>query len=197
MTLETKGGIGTFYAPSPKAWRKWLEKNGEKEKNVWLIIYKKESSRPSVTYKEAVEEALCFGWIDSKPNKRDEESYYQFFARRNPKSKWSKVNKERIAQLIQSGKMSAAGLDAVAAAKRNGSWEALDPIDECIMPVDLQTKLNKNKAALQNFNAFPPSSKKIILEWIANAKKQETRDKRIHETVTLAAKNIRANHYRQ
>ena len=94
--MELHNNIKTFHAKTRKNWRKWLEKNHESEKSVWLIIYKKESETPSIYYPEAVDEALCFGWIDSKPNKRDEHSYYQFFSKRNPKSNWSKVNKEKI-----------------------------------------------------------------------------------------------------
>lgn len=196
MKTELKNGIKTFYAKTAKDWRRWLEKWGAKEKSVWLIIYKKQSNIPSITYKEAVEEALCFGWIDSKPNKRDEESYYQFFARRNPKSKWSKVNKERVDQLMKAGRIHETGLAAIEIAKQTGTWAALDEVDNVIVPEDLQKAFNKNKKALNHFNAFPRSSKKIILGWIADAKREETRAKRIEETVTLAGKNIRANHYR-
>src|SRR3954454_11068734 len=110
METELKEGIKTFYAKSGKEWRAWLEKNGDKEKSVWLIIYKKEKGIPSVYYREAVDEALCFGWIDSKANKRDDESYYQFFARRNPRSKWSKVNKDKVEIMIAEGLMHESGM---------------------------------------------------------------------------------------
>lgn len=195
--MESYNGIPAYYAKSRTQWRKWLQKNHAKADSVWLIIYKKESSTPSVYYKEAVEEALCFGWIDSKPNKRDNESYYQFFARRNPKSKWSKVNKLKVHDLMAKGLMMPAGLAAIEIAKQSGTWNALDGVEQEEVPKDLQQALNKNKAALANFMAFPRSSKRIILEWILNAKKEETRTKRITETVQLAEKNIRANHYRQ
>lgn len=195
--MELKNDIQTFYAKDAKTWRNWLQKNHAKEKSVWLIIYKKESSKPSVYYTEAVDEALCFGWIDSKPNKRDDESYYQFFAKRNPKSNWSKVNKAKVEKLIKENRMAKAGLEAIEIAKQNGTWNALDEVDNSIVPDDLKKALSKNKAAMQNFEVFPKSSKKIILEWIQNAKKEETRLKRIEETVLLASKNIRANHYRQ
>jgi uncharacterized protein YdeI (YjbR/CyaY-like superfamily) len=152
---------------------------------------------PTIHYEEAVDEALCFGWIDSKPNKRDEESYYLLFSKRSPKSNWSKANRERAKGLIKQGLMEKAGLDMIELAKKNGTWTALIDVQNSVIPDDLQQALNKNKKALSNFEAFPPSSKRIILEWILNAKKQETREKRIIETVTLAAKNIKANHYRQ
>lgn len=191
------GGIETYYAKDGKSWRNWLRQNHASAKNVWLIIYKKESGVASVYYMEAVEEALCFGWIDSKPNKRDDVSYYQFFSKRNPKSKWSKVNKAKVEELIKEKRMTKAGMAAIELAKQNGTWTALDEVDNSIIPDDLQKALAKNKTASKNFDAFPRSSKKIILEWILNAKKEETRKKRIEETVSLASKNIKANHYRQ
>lgn len=195
--MEVYNSIRTFHAKSREDWRKWLKKNHSTEKSVWLIIYKKQSETPSVYYPEAVDEALCFGWIDSKPNKRDEESYYQFFAKRNPKSNWSKVNKEKIARLVEKGLMQSAGLEMIEIAKENGTWTALDEVENLIIPDDLQELFSDNKTAFKNWERFPPSSKRGILEWILNAKKPETRLKRIEETVSFAEKNIRANHYRQ
>ncbi len=191
-----KDGSPTYYAKNRKEWREWLAKYHDKEKSVWLIIYRKEGATPSVSYVEAVEEALCYGWIDSKGNKRDAESYYQFFARRNPKSKWSGLNKRRVAKLLQQNLMVEAGLKMVEIAQQNGSWTALDAVEQLLIPEDLQQALQQNQAAQQYFEAFPPSVKRGILEWILNAKRPETRQKRIAETVRLAAKNIRANQYR-
>ncbi|MCF2505224.1 YdeI/OmpD-associated family protein [Dyadobacter sp. CY107] len=195
--MELKDGVHTFYAKSQEDWRKWLEENHQSEKSVWLIIYKKDSGTPSVNYTNAVDEALCFGWIDSKPNKRDEGSYYQFFAKRNPKSNWSKVNKGKVERLLELGLMTQAGLEAIEIAKERGTWTALDDVDEMIIPEDLQMALDKNKTALAYFDNFPRSSKRGILEWIMNAKRPETRQKRIDETVELATKNVKANHFRQ
>ncbi len=195
--METKDGIKTAQAKTPKEWRKWLEKNHQTEKSVWLIIYKKESGIPSVYYSEAVDEAICFGWIDSKRNIRDEVSFYQFFAKRNPKSNWSKVNKDKVAIFLEKGLMAPAGLESIEIAKQNGTWSALDEMEAMTIPDDLQKLLNKNRTAKINFENFPRSSKRVILEWILNAKRPETRLKRIEETVELAEKNIRANHYRQ
>jgi uncharacterized protein YdeI (YjbR/CyaY-like superfamily) len=195
--MELKDGIKTFYANSRKAWRKWLEINHQTEKSVWLIIYKKGSKTPSVYYSEAVDEAICFGWIDSKPNKRNEESYYQFFAKRNPKSNWSKLNKGKVAKLLEKGLITKSGLEAIETAKQNGTWTALDKVEDMTIPEDLQKAFDKNKTAIAYFNKFPRSSKRIILEWILNARRPETRQKRIDETVELAEKNIKANHYRQ
>lgn len=195
--MELKDGIKTNYAKTQKDWRKWLEKNHQSEKSVWLIIYKKDSAKPSVYYPEAVDEAICFGWIDSKPNKRDNESYYQFFAKRNPKSNWSKVNKEKVARLLKEKLIASAGLEAIETAKQNGTWTALDELEALTIPEDLQKLFSKNKIAAKHWDGFPRSSKRGILEWILNAKRPETRQKRIDETVKLAEKNIKANHYRQ
>lgn len=188
---------GEFYAKDRAAWRRWLEKNHDKRDSVWLIIYRKSSTIPSIYYPEAVEEALCFGWIDSKPNKRDSESRFQYFARRKPNSKWSQLNKQRVEKLIRSGLMAAPGLEKIALAKKSGTWHALETIEALTLPPDLEQALSGNKKAFKNFTAFPPSSRKIILYWIQEAKQPETRKKRIAETVKQAAKNLRANHYRQ
>ncbi len=151
----------------------------------------------SVYYPEAVDEALCFGWVDSKPNKRDANSYYQFFSKRNPKSNWSRLNKTKVAKLIELKLMQPAGLEMIEIAKQNGTWTALDEVENLTIPDDLYEQFSKNKIALQNWEEFPPSSKRGILEWILNAKKPDTRQKRVEETVALAEKNIRANHFRQ
>jgi len=197
LVMEIYKGIQTFHAKTRQEWRNWLKKNHQSEKSVWLIIFKKESNIPSVYYPEAVDEALCFGWIDSKPNKRDKNSYYQFFSKRNPKSNWSKVNKDKVANLIAQGLMHSAGFEMIAMARQNGTWTALDEVDQITIPDDLQQLLSKNNTALENWEKFPRSSKRGILEWIMNAKKPATRQKRIEETVSLAEKNIKANHYRQ
>lgn len=195
--MELHNDIQAVYAENRKDWRKWLEKNHWSIKSVWLIIYHKKSKTPSVYYDEAVEEALCFGWIDSLAHKRDEESKYQFFALRKPQSNWSKLNRERAEKMIAAGKMTLHGQKMIDLAKETGTWEALDDVQNSVLPDDLKSLFELNSTAYQNFNAFPPSSKRIILEWILNAKKPETRQKRIEETILLAEKNIKANHYRQ
>lgn len=194
---EVRGKVKTLYAPSADAWRNWLERHHDTEKNIWLIIYRKESKTKSVYYPEAVDEALCFGWVDSKPNKRDNESFYQFFAKRNPKSNWSKINKEKVERLINANKMTPAGMEMISMAKTRGTWNALDEVDELVIPSDLKKALKTLPSALTNFEAFPKSVKRGILEWILNAKLPETRMKRVTETATLAAKNERANQYRK
>ena len=193
--METYLGTLAVHAPSQKHWRTWLQKNHLKEQAVWLIIYRKTSATPSVYYPEAVDEALCFGWIDSKPNKRDHESYYVYFSKRNPKSKWSKVNKLKVEQLIKKGKLSASGLAMIEKAKQSGTWTALDEVEDLVMPADLKKQFAGNKTAHRYWTAFPPSVKKGILQWILSAKRPETREKRILETLRLAEQNIRANQY--
>lgn len=195
--MEFHNDIQTFYAKTREEWRKWLEKNHETERSVWLIIYHKNSHFKSINYDEAVEEAICYGWIDSIAHNRDEESKYQYFGKRKPISNWSKSNRERVEKMMQLGLMKPSGQKLIDMAKKSGTWEALVDVQNSVIPEGLQKQLNENKSALINFLAFPPSSKRIILEWILNAKREETRQKRIEETVRLAADNIRANHYRQ
>lgn len=195
--MEVYKEVKATVAKDSNEWRKWLEQNHATEKSVLLIIYKKDSGTPSVTYDEAVDEALCFGWIDSKPNKRDENSFYQFFAKRNPKSNWSRVNKQKIERLLKANKIAPAGLEIIEIAKQNSTWTALDDVENLIIPKDLQAEFAKYTQATKNFEAFPRSVKRGILEWLLNAKKPETRQKRITETASLAQENIRANQFRK
>jgi uncharacterized protein YdeI (YjbR/CyaY-like superfamily) len=195
--MELHKGTAAIYAKDRKAWRQWLAKNHRTEKSVWLIIHHKSSATPSVYYEEAVEEALCFGWIDSTAYKRDGESKYQFFAVRKAKSNWSKINQERAARMIKEKRMTPAGQLMIDLAKESGTWSALDAVHALVIPPDLQKAFARNKTALKNFSAFPPSSRKIILYWVLSAKREETRQQRIKETVALAAKNERANHYKK
>jgi uncharacterized protein YdeI (YjbR/CyaY-like superfamily) len=194
--METHKNIPAVQAADRAEWRCWLEAHHRTETSVWLIIHRKNGDIPSVPYPEAVDEALCFGWIDSVPNKRDAGSYYQFFSKRNPASNWSRVNKEKVARLTEQGLMREAGLEMVELAKRTGTWTALDEVDSLTVPPDMQEGLDANPAAAAHWAGFPPSARRGILEWILNAKKPETRRKRIKETVALAERNIRANQYR-
>jgi uncharacterized protein YdeI (YjbR/CyaY-like superfamily) len=183
----------SLYASNQAAWRQWLQERHLSEERVWLVIFKKESGVPSVTYSEAVDEALCFGWVDSAINKRDEASFYQYFARRNPKSNWSKVNKEKVARLTEAGLMRPAGQAMIDLAKQTGTWNALDDVENLLVPADLQSALALHPTALEHFSAFPRSAKRGILEWLLNAKTAVTREKRIREIVEKAARNERAN----
>lgn len=194
---ELYKGIGTCKAKSQKDWRKWLEKNHVKENAVWLIIAKKDSGITSVNYAQAVDEALCFGWIDAVANKKDDTSFYQYFTKRKPKSKWSKVNKEKVTRFIKEGKMAPAGMAMVDLAKATGTWDALNEVEELIVPEDMLKLFKKNKVAFENWKTFSRSIQRGILEWISNAKKEETRTNRIEETISLAEKNIKANQYQK
>ena len=194
MGTSIKDERKSVYAKNRREWRRWLEKNHRSEQSVWLIMYHKDSKTPSLSQEEAVEEALCFGWIDSKAQKRDDESRYQFFSQRKPKSNWSKVNKARVEKLIKQGLMTDSGRLVISLAKINDTWNALDDVENAVIPADLKKLFDKNEKAFKNFDAFAPSSKKLILTWISNAKRQETREKRIKQTVELAEKNIKANH---
>lgn len=173
------------------AWRRWLQRNHSSLSRVWLVIRKKGSRAQGVSYEEAVEEALCFGWIDGKLNRLDAEHYKLWFAPRKPRSVWSAINKRRVAELIRSGRMTEAGLVVIDVAKKDGSWTALEAVDSLVVPPDLAKALKAYPAAKRHLEAFPQSSRKVILYWIQSAKRPETRAKRIEETVRLAADNIR------
>lgn len=177
------------------AWRSWLAENYTRTEGIWLINYKKATGKMQFDCDAAVEEALCFGWIDSKPNKLDEERSMLWFAPRKRGTGWSKLNKERVERLMEQGLLMPAGLAKIEAAKADGSWNALDAIEALEIPPDLEQALAGDDAAKQNFEAFPRSVKRGILEWIAAAKKSETRAKRIKETAQLAAQNLRANQW--
>ena len=193
----TKTPPNAIHPKTRAEWRRWLEQHHTQNEGVWLISYKKAAGKPRFDYEEAVEEALCYGWIDSRGNKLDDERSMLWFAPRKPGTGWSKLNKGRIEKLIAAGAMRPAGMSKVEAAKQDGSWNALDGVEALEIPPDLKKAFAANKTAKQYFDAFPRSVKRAILEWIASAKKPETRTKRIDETVTLAEKNIRANQWRQ
>jgi uncharacterized protein YdeI (YjbR/CyaY-like superfamily) len=195
MIQEIHRGTKAVSAPTRKIWRNWMAKYHEKETSVWLIIFHKKSRQASVYYDEAVEEALCFGWVDSVSNSRNEESSYLYFAKRKPKSNWSKANKDRVEKLTKLGLIMPAGQAMIDLAKQTGTWTALEVVDQLTIPPDMQKLFDKNKTAEKNFLAFPASTRRGILEWILNAKRPETRQKRVEETVTLAVQNIRANQY--
>jgi uncharacterized protein YdeI (YjbR/CyaY-like superfamily) len=184
--------------PASRAeWRQWLLDYHASFLGVWLVYFKKASGQPSVTYAEAVEEALCFGWIDSHPRKLDAERSQLLFTPRKPKSGWSKVNKERLVRLEAAGQLMPAGLAAIARAKQNGAWESLDAAEAGSVPDDLAAALAADAVAQTNFSAFSPSARKQILTWVLGAKQAETRARRVAETVHLAALNKRANFDRE
>jgi uncharacterized protein YdeI (YjbR/CyaY-like superfamily) len=178
-------------------WRKWLERHHDRDAGVWLVRFKKQAGDKYVSYDAVVEEALCFGWIDSRPRKLDEDRSMVWVAPRKPGSNWSKRNKERIVAMIEAGLMTPAGLAKIETAKADGSWYALDAVEALQIPPDLAQEFAKYDAASSNFEDFPRSVKRGILEWIANAKRDTTRANRISETARLAQENIRANQWRQ
>ncbi len=181
--------LKTYYAKDRNAWRKWLEKNHAKSRGVWLIYYKKSSGTPRVEYNDAVEEALCFGWIDSTVRPIDDKKYMQRFTRRKPKSGWSGLNKQRINRMIEQGLMALAGFEKIEIAKKDGSWESLDHIDAIQLPDDFAKALTKNKKAKSNFENFPQFARKQFLYWINSAKRPATRKQRIQLLVKMAAAN--------
>lgn len=178
-------------------WRAWLQAHHTRKAGVWLVSYKQATGKPRLSYNDVVEEALCFGWIDSKPNKLDEERSLLWFASRKVGTGWSRPNKVRIERLLAAGQLSPAALAKMDAAKRDGSWTKLDTVEDLQIPDDLAQALACQPGAAANFEAFPRSAKRGILEWIAVAKRAETRSRRVDETARLAALNQRANQWRR
>lgn len=178
--------IETFYPENKQQWRLWLSKNHSQKEAVWLIFYEKNANKPTVTWSDAVDEALCFGWIDSIKKKLDEERSIQFFSKRKPKSTWSKINKEKIQKLIEAGQMTQAGLNCIEIAKQNGSWEILDSVEELTIPKDLEIELKSKANAMDFFLSLSKSIRKAMLQWLVLAKRPETRQKRIAEIAELA-----------
>jgi CTP:molybdopterin cytidylyltransferase MocA/uncharacterized protein YdeI (YjbR/CyaY-like superfamily) len=195
-----RSALGTaphVQAEDRAAWRAWLEANHATESGAWLITWKPSSGMPTLDYEAAVEEALCFGWIDSTGGRVDERRSRLYFARRKPRSVWAASNKARVERLVAAGRMAPAGLAAVELAKANGSWDILDPVDRLEMPADLQAALDADPDALRHWTAFPPSLRKQLLGWIATARRPPTRTARVTETVRLAARNERPRGWRR
>jgi uncharacterized protein YdeI (YjbR/CyaY-like superfamily) len=178
-------------------WRRWLERNHQQPEGIWLVTYKKAADpKRHLSYDDIVEEALCFGWVDSLPRTVDAARSMRLVAPRRAASAWSAVNKARIEQLTAAGKMTPAGLRVVERAKADGSWSRLDAVEALVVPPDLRRALDERAGAAAHFEAFPRSAKRMILEWIASARTPATRDKRVSETARLAALNQRANQWR-
>ncbi len=160
LPKKLKQNTRILYAPSIASWRKWLQKNHLSEQSVWLVFYKKASGKKSLTWREAVDVALCYGWIDSKKVKIDEETSHQFFSKRKAKSTWSKINKDSVRDLIKKGLMTEAGYNSVKIAKQNGSWTILDEVEKLIIPTDLGTKLKTRRGAEEYFLSLSKSKQK-------------------------------------
>lgn len=192
MEIETN----TFYPSNREAWRNWLHENHKQKDSVWLIYFKKNSKKPSIAYSDAVDEALCFGWIDSKAKPLDYESYMQFFCKRKEKSVWSKINKAKIESLTKRGLMMEAGLEIIEKAKQNGSWTILDEPEALIVPTDLSKAFENKTDARNYFESLSRSDKRNILQWLVLAKKEETRKKRIDEIVESASQRLKPKPFR-
>lgn len=173
-------------------WRAWLAANAATSPGVWLVTYKRATGEPSPSYDDIVEEALCFGWIDSTVRPRDERTAMQLLTPRKPRSTWSASNKARLERLIPAGLVDARGLAAVEVAKANGSWESLDAVERLEVPDDLAAALAVHQAAAQFFAALPPSSLKMHLWWVISAKRPDTRARRIAAVVAAAQEGRRA-----
>ncbi len=171
--------IEEFCPKNNKEWREWLELNHVTKDAVWLIFYKKKSPNFNLEWSHSVDEALCFGWIDSTKRTLDSERYIQYFSKRKAKSNWSKINKEKVQSLIDQGLMQAAGYKSIEIAKENGSWTILDSVEALIVPDDLKEALIANKDAIEYFESLSNSTKKILLYWVFSAKRAETRQRRI------------------
>lgn len=185
----------TFHAPDRKAWRAWLEKNHRTKKAVCLVLSKKGARKPTVSYGEATEEAIAFGWIDSRGNRLDEDRFKLMFTPRKPGSVWAPSNKARLARLSKAGLMAPAGLEKVAAAKRDGSWSFYDDIERLKSPKDLVSALAGAPKAGAFFNSSCKTYRKQALYWIMTAKRPETRARRIAELVRLASAGKKADWY--
>jgi uncharacterized protein YdeI (YjbR/CyaY-like superfamily) len=176
---------------SRKAWREWLKKHHASSSGIWLVIAKKHSGIPSLTYNDAVEEALCFGWIDSLMNPIDEALYKQMFTPRKPKSLWSALNRRRVERLIASGLMTSAGMKMIDAAKESGLWEAHAPSETLTLPPELRKALNANKDAKKNWPTYTESQRKMFLYMVHGAKRPETRAKRVARVVDIVSRKLK------
>jgi uncharacterized protein YdeI (YjbR/CyaY-like superfamily) len=183
--------IETFYPASPQAWRQWLQDNHVSKQSIWLIYYKKKTNTPSLSWSEAVDQALCFGWIDSVAKPIDEQTYMQFFSKRKPNSVWSKVNKLKIKQLMDADLMAQAGLESIEKAKKNGSWTILDDVEELIIPADLDEAFDNLSGSKDFFLSLTKSVQKMALTGIVLAKLPATRQKRINEIAESASQKIK------
>jgi uncharacterized protein YdeI (YjbR/CyaY-like superfamily) len=187
--------MDTFYPTSQQAWRTWLQENHRSKQSVWLVCYKKKSNIPTITWSDAVDEAICFGWIDSKRITIDDDKFMQFFTKRKPNGTWSKVNKEKIKQLTDKGLMTEAGFECIENAKQNGSWTVLDEVEALIIPKDLELAFNNKIGSKEFFLGLSKSVRKSILQWVVLAKRVETRQKRINEIAEMASLNLKPNQF--
>ena len=184
--------VNQLHFCSREDWRKWLKVNHGKVEVLWLVFHKRHIAEANVSYNDAVEEALCYGWIDSIVKRIDEEKYARKFTPRNDRSRWSELNKKRAENMIRQGRMTAAGLSKVNAAKKNGQWNRATSIPRTVeLPNSLRSALQKNKKAWGNFKNLAPSYQRDFIVWVSSARRQETRDKRLAEAIGLLERNER------
>lgn len=176
-----------FYPQSPNEWRTWLQEHHIVKSSVWVVYYKKQTGVPTLTWSEAVDEALCFGWIDSVKKKLDEQRSIQYFSKRKPTSMWSKINKDKVDQLIANGKMMPAGMACIDLARQNGTWSMMDEAETLEIPADLQAALAAVPGTTDFFVAQSRSRRKSMLQWLLMAKTLATRHRRIQEIVLQAS----------
>jgi uncharacterized protein YdeI (YjbR/CyaY-like superfamily) len=189
---EKLNGISLLYCRDATQWRRWLQRHHEKETGIWLVYLKGQGIEQLLTYEESLDEALCFGWIDSLIRRIDETRYVRKFTPRKPVSKWSETNKKRIMELSKQGRMAEAGGVIVAKAMQNGSWDKPDrPLKPVRVPSILQKALAANKKAKAYFDSLPPSHKARYVAWIANAKKQETIERRTKECIRMLQNKLK------
>lgn len=186
----------TFYPENQAAWRQWLAENHLSKQSVWVIFHSKSSGRPTLSWSDAVDEALSFGWIDSKKVSIDKATTQQFFSKRKPSSTWSKINKDKVERLIAQGLMAPAGLLCIEIAKQNGSWTILDEVEQLIIPDDLESEFASKPIAKDFYMSLSKSMKKSILQWLVMAKTAETRQKRIAEILESAEQQLKPKHLR-
>jgi len=188
--LESASNPETFFAADRRAWRAWLAAHHALKKEIWLVLFKKHVNKECIDYEAAVEEALCFGWIDGKTKRVDDERHMFRFTPRNPKSIWSESNKRRARKLIKEGRMTDAGLALIKAAKKSGQWQkAYERENMEVVPLDLEAALARSEKARENFHQFAPSYRKLYIAWIIDAKREETRRQRIQKVVRRAREN--------
>ena len=181
-----------LYFKNDKEWRDWLHENHHLSKGVHLIFYRVDSEFESMRWEEAVQVAICYGWIDSIVRKLDDERRVQMFTPRKDKSVWSKLNKTYIEKLMQENLMHKSGLRKIEIAKQNGTWESLDDVENLVIPKDLELAFAANKMAFENYQNFSRSYRKNYLYWLNQAKREETRTVRIAEIVRLCEQKIKS-----
>ena len=180
----------TLYITNRDDWRAWLEKHHDSIKEIWLVYYKKHTGTPRIPYDDAVEEALCFGWIDSIIKRVDDETYMQKFTPRKSRSTWSELNRKRVQKLIRQGRMTEAGLAKIREAKKNGTWAEMVTSKKTFeLSPGIKKSLSANKKAWENFNKLSSSQKKQYIGWIMSAKKEETRERRLKEAIKMLTQN--------